>query len=125
MHFEDYLALYCLAMNTIEFVFGDGWKDQDHCGKCERGWCKSGWICPDRYEDLRWVFDWKKSFHAIAADLIRLSRSAQRFDGLTSRTLCPGIACNTIFQVSLTYFYIGDDAVLKHLFVQMLRVARS
>lgn len=70
MHFEDHLALHCLAMNTIEFVFGDGWKDQDHCGKCERGWFKSGWICPDRYEDLRWVFDWKESFHAIAADLL-------------------------------------------------------
>ena len=75
MPFEDHLASHCLAMNTMEFVFGDGWKDEDPCGKCGRDWFKSGWVCPDEYEDLCEIehmcgMDEEEMWDAIVADIL-------------------------------------------------------
>ena len=51
--FETNLASRGLAINTMEFVFGDGWEEQCPCRHCERGWLNLGWICSIHYNP-RW-----------------------------------------------------------------------
>ena len=51
--FEALLSAHELAMQTMEFVFGDGWAEQCPCRTCQRGWLNLGWICPVDF-NKRW-----------------------------------------------------------------------
>ena len=44
-----------VARLTMAFVYGDGWRRQCVCGRCERPWLNHGWICPVDYHRLRYL----------------------------------------------------------------------
>ena len=53
--FEAHLALHSLAMQTMEFVFGDGWEKQCPCRRCDRVFLNSGGICPVHYNRRKYL----------------------------------------------------------------------
>ena len=53
--FEAHLASHGLAMQTMEFVFGDGWEKQCPCWRCDRVFLNSGGICPVHYNRRKYL----------------------------------------------------------------------